>query len=65
MATSELYMLLTCIILKYYRKNAAMDKFEVFSLRMKTRLLIVNAISFTTAGYFFLRHNKYCEPGSK
>ncbi|XP_065215616.1 post-GPI attachment to proteins factor 2-like isoform X2 [Planococcus citri] len=63
MASSELYMLLTCILFRYHRKTNTMDKFEAFSLRMKTRLLIVNAISFSTAGYFFLRHNKYCEPG--
>lgn len=35
------------------------------SLRCKRTLLFVNIVSFWFAGYFFLRHNSYCEPGGK
>lgn len=65
MAASELYMLITCYILKYERKSTSGDQLQAYSLKIKTRLLVVNVISFTIAGYFFVRHNKYCEPGSK
>lgn len=33
------------------------------SLRFKRTLFFVNISSFWLAGYFFLRHNSYCEPG--
>lgn len=65
MVTSELYMILTCLMLKYSIKSTAIDKFDRYSIRMKTRLLILNVLSFTIAGYFFIRHNEYCEPGSE
>lgn len=32
------------------------------SLRLKVKLLTVNILSFVIAGYFFVRHNNYCEP---
>lgn len=65
MVTSELYMLLTCLMHKYATNSTAIDKYTRFSIYSKIRLLIVNALSFIAAGYFFIRHNDYCEPGSK
>lgn len=58
-------MLLTCLALKFARKNNTLDKSEVYSTHIKLRLLIINFLSFIIAGYFFVRHNNYCEPGSK
>ncbi|XKL63823.1 hypothetical protein PGB90_006187 [Kerria lacca] len=61
--SSQLYMLLTCLALKFARKNNTLDKSEVYSTHIKLRLLIINFLSFIIAGYFFVRHNNYCEPG--
>lgn len=62
MVTSELYMVLTCVILTRFRKQPA-DNVESRSLRLKYQLLAINMVSFALAGYFFIRHNLYCEPG--
>lgn len=40
-------------------------RIEEKSLRLKRNLFVTNVISFTLAGYFFMRHNSYCEPGGK
>ncbi|TSL04367.1 Stromal interaction molecule 1 [Bagarius yarrelli] len=61
-ASSILHMLCTCwlwyAITKYSLSNE-----EMTSYRYKVRLLIFNIVSVVAAGYFFWRHNKYCEPG--
>ncbi|XP_039285233.1 post-GPI attachment to proteins factor 2 [Nilaparvata lugens] len=62
MVTSELYMVLTCILLTRYREQPA-DNVENRSLRLKYQLLAINMVSFALAGYFFIRHNLHCEPG--
>nr|CAD7412140.1 unnamed protein product [Timema cristinae] len=62
MVTSELYMMLTCYLLRSMRCQPP-DNVETRSLRIKYQLLVVNVISFALAAYFFLRHNWYCEPG--
>ncbi|GFG39293.1 hypothetical protein Cfor_02218, partial [Coptotermes formosanus] len=62
MVTSELYMILTCYLLRSMRRSPP-DNIEARSLRIKYQLLAVNLISFAMAVYFFIRHNSYCEPG--
>nr|CAD7411014.1 unnamed protein product [Timema poppensis] len=62
MVTSELYMMLTCYLLRSMRCQPP-DNVETRSLRIKYQLLVVNVISFALAAYCFLRHNWYCEPG--
>ncbi|KAK7872900.1 hypothetical protein R5R35_004223 [Gryllus longicercus] len=61
MITSELYMMLTCYLLKTKRRSFA-DNVEARSLRIKFKLLAINVTSFALAAYFFYRHNSYCEP---
>ncbi|XP_067009853.1 post-GPI attachment to proteins factor 2 [Anabrus simplex] len=61
MITSELYMMLTCYLLRSMRRTPP-DNIEARSLRVKYKLLIINVISFALAAYFFLRHNWHCEP---
>jgi hypothetical protein len=62
MATSELYMMLTCYLLRSMRRSPP-DNVEARSLRIKYQLLAVNLTSFAMAIYFYMRHNSYCEPG--
>lgn len=62
MVTSELYMILTCYLLRSMRRSPP-DNIEARSLRIKCQLLAVNLISFAMAVYFYIRHNSYCEPG--
>ncbi|XP_047119126.1 post-GPI attachment to proteins factor 2-like [Schistocerca piceifrons] len=62
MITSELYMLLTCYLLRKFRRFPP-DNVESRSLKIKHQLLVINLTSFAMAGYFFKRHNWYCEPG--
>ncbi|CAH1408203.1 unnamed protein product [Nezara viridula] len=61
MVTSELYMALTCFLLTKSRKLPA-DNVESRSLRYKYQLIAINMTSFAAAGYFFIRHNRHCEP---
>ena len=61
MITSELYMALTCFLLTKERKRPA-DNVEGRSLRYKYQLIAINMTSFAAAGYFFIRHNRHCEP---
>lgn len=62
LVSSVLHMLCTCrlwyVITKYPRGAE-----EMTSYRYKVRLFIFNIVSVAAAGYFFRRHNKYCEPG--
>lgn len=60
---SELYMLLSCILLKKHKRTSPTE-LERFSLKLKWSLLTINVVCFMTAGYFFTRHNTYCEPMS-
>jgi len=62
MITSELYMILTCYLLRSMRRSPP-DNIEARSLRIKYQLLAVNLLSFAMAVYFFIRHNSHCEPG--
>lgn len=62
--TSELYMLISSILLKNGRATkTVMTKVEVRSLKYKIYLTVFNMTSFAIAGYCFLRHNAYCESG--
>lgn len=64
MLTSEMYMVLTCVLLTRHRAQPP-SNVESKSLRLKYQLLAINMVSFALAGYFFIRHNLYCEPGGK
>ncbi|BES94956.1 post-GPI attachment to proteins factor [Nesidiocoris tenuis] len=61
MITSEVYMALTCYLLSKERRIPA-GNVESRSLRYKYQLLVINMTSFAAAGYFFIRHNRHCEP---
>lgn len=63
--TSECYMMMSYFLLKNGKKVMYDTRNEeVKSLKYKKILFIVNVISFSFAGYFFLRHNDRCETGS-
>lgn len=65
-ATSECYMLISYILNRHSRKMLdAVSSTERKSLRFKRALLFINIVGFWFAGYFFIRHNAYCEPGGK
>ncbi|KAL1122161.1 hypothetical protein AAG570_003566 [Ranatra chinensis] len=61
MVTSELYMTLTCYLVWRERRLPA-DNVEARALRYKFQLVAINMTSFAVAGYFFIRHNRHCEP---
>ena len=56
-------MLLSCTIVHVTRKTDELAKIELKSQRYKKRLFLVNLLCMILAGYFFMRHNSYCEPG--
>lgn len=63
-ATSECYMLISYILNRHSPKMLEIiSTVERKSLQFKRTLFYVNILSFWFAGYFFLRHNSYCEPG--
>lgn len=57
-------MILVYFIMKSCR-NVMKDWFEITSLKWKRRLIMLNIFSILASGYFFYRHNKYCEPLGK
>jgi len=61
--TSEVYMLLSYLLNKNARKVPEVMGLERRSIRFKRNLFITNVVCFAAAGYFFVRHNNYCEPG--
>ncbi|KAK3594532.1 hypothetical protein CHS0354_023588 [Potamilus streckersoni] len=65
MVCSQVYMLLTCFLVKWGRTQGG-RKFteqERQSFKYKVALFIFNVSAFLTAVYLFFRHNWYCEPG--
>uniref|UniRef100_A0A0P4WA80 CWH43-like N-terminal domain-containing protein n=2 Tax=Scylla TaxID=6760 RepID=A0A0P4WA80_SCYOL len=62
MVCSELYMVLTCLLLKE-NKSKLTNSLERLAYLKKKQLMAANLTSFFVALYFFYRHNKYCEPG--
>ncbi|XP_050346881.1 post-GPI attachment to proteins factor 2-like [Nymphalis io] len=60
--TSIFYMLFTCMMLTKYRRRATQTELEIYSMKLKWRAFFVNVASFAFAAYFFLRHNRLCEP---
>lgn len=57
-------MLISYILNRHSRKMLdAVSSTERRSLRFKRALLFINIVSFWFAGYFFVRHNAYCEAG--
>lgn len=62
--TSELYMILTCLLFKRCRRHPPI-MLEITSLKWKINLLLINVINILLASYFFMRHNSYCETGGK
>ncbi|XP_032514896.2 post-GPI attachment to proteins factor 2-like [Danaus plexippus] len=61
-AASMFYMFFTCMMLSKYKRRSSQTKLEAYSIKMKWRAFFFNVGSFTFAAYFFLRHNKLCEP---
>ncbi|KOB65304.1 Fgf receptor activating protein [Operophtera brumata] len=59
--TSLFYMLFICILLHKYRRRPLVQK-EKYSVKLKWRFFAVKVTSFALAAYFFLRHNRMCEP---
>ncbi|KAK7075551.1 Post-GPI attachment to proteins factor 2 [Halocaridina rubra] len=62
MVCSELYMVLTCLLLKD-NKSRLTSPLERLAYVKKKQLMFANLTSFFVALYFFYRHNSYCEPG--
>ncbi|XP_035433931.2 post-GPI attachment to proteins factor 2 [Spodoptera frugiperda] len=60
--TSIFYMLFTCIMLSKLRRRPNITHREKHSVKLKWRAFIVYISSFASAAYFFLRHNRLCEP---
>ncbi|XP_049867926.1 post-GPI attachment to proteins factor 2 [Pectinophora gossypiella] len=60
--TSIFYMFFTCMMLTKYRRRPTVSNKEMYSVKLKWRAFFVNVGSFAFAAYFFLRHNKLCEP---
>lgn len=63
MVTSEIYMLVTCVLLKWSRSGYQMSLKDKRSFTLKVSLFVVNLASFLLAVYFYFRHNSHCEPG--
>ncbi|KAI5635544.1 frag1/DRAM/Sfk1 family domain-containing protein [Phthorimaea operculella] len=61
-ATSILYMLITYVMLTRCRKRPNLTNSEKKSLKIKLRAFVTNVASFIFVAYFFLRHNRLCEP---
>ncbi|XP_071525713.1 post-GPI attachment to proteins factor 2-like [Panulirus ornatus] len=62
MVCSELYMVLTCLLLKDNARRLT-TPLERLAYLKKKQLMAANLTSFFVALYFFYRHNTYCEPG--
>ncbi|CAG9785647.1 unnamed protein product [Diatraea saccharalis] len=60
--TSIFYMFFTCIMLSKYRRKPNFSSLERYSMKLKWRSFFINVGSFAFAAYFFLRHNRLCEP---
>ncbi|XP_047477961.1 LOW QUALITY PROTEIN: post-GPI attachment to proteins factor 2-like [Penaeus chinensis] len=62
MVCSELYMVLTCLLLRDHKRRLT-TPMEQLAYKKKKQLMTANLTSFFIALYFFYRHNTYCEPG--
>ncbi|KAL7853811.1 hypothetical protein AOLI_G00206550 [Acnodon oligacanthus] len=60
--SSLLHMMCTCRLWQVITKYTVSAE-EMTSYRYKVRLFLFNIGLCLLAGYFFRRHNKYCEPG--
>ncbi|XP_072938687.1 post-GPI attachment to proteins factor 2-like [Epargyreus clarus] len=60
--TSIFYMFFTSLMLTKYRRRTTMTQLETYSVKLKWRAFLTNVSSFAFAAYFFLRHNRLCEP---
>lgn len=60
---SEIYMIISYFLNKNGRKLQILNHIEEKSIKYKKYLCIINITAFSFAGYFFMRHNTYCEPG--
>ncbi|XP_062410065.1 post-GPI attachment to proteins factor 2 [Sardina pilchardus] len=60
-AGSIIYMICTCRLWQVIKRQAGFE--ERKSFRYKWRIFLFNISFLLGAGYFFWRHNKYCEPG--
>ncbi|CAH0714505.1 unnamed protein product, partial [Brenthis ino] len=50
------------MMLTKYRRRPTLTHLEILSMKLKWRAFFVNVGSFAFAAYFFLRHNRLCEP---
>ncbi|XP_022116164.2 post-GPI attachment to proteins factor 2 isoform X2 [Pieris rapae] len=60
--TSIFYMFFTSMMLTKYRRHPVVSPLETYSVKLKWRAFFTNVGSFAFAAYFFLRHNRLCEP---
>lgn len=59
--SSQIYMLISCILLKWFRLLKPTED-EKFSIGLKWFLFWINLLGCLSAAYFFARHNSHCEP---
>lgn len=60
---SELYMVMICVLLKWYRNIPCVADREMMSLQWKVRLIVVILVCSLLLPYFYQRHNARCEEG--
>lgn len=63
--TSETYMAISYVLNKWLRRKDVLTTVDIRSIKFKGALFMTNLISFALAGYCFMRHNWYCEPGGE
>lgn len=62
-ATSETYMFVSYLLTDENKRTRRLNIEERSARQLKFYLFVINLIAFVFGGYFFSRHNDYCEPG--
>ncbi|XP_072171415.1 post-GPI attachment to proteins factor 2-like [Diadema setosum] len=63
-ASSMLFMLVMCMLHNLaLNQGTAPTRTEYRSFMRQVSFFVTNVVAFTTALYFYYRHNQYCEPG--
>ncbi|ELU02737.1 hypothetical protein CAPTEDRAFT_19242 [Capitella teleta] len=60
---SECHMLLSLLLNKWSKSYRPLSRKEVAADRKKLAMFLANLMACLLAGYFFYRHNKFCEAG--